>query len=314
MSCSSITKSVKAAPPHLAVSVIAIAPLRLTGTSPQEWRSFELTQRQMNVALQQCGTRLAFFGPSEVQISRWDEPGWLGNNAVPVITRHPIPLEQVLLLRTTAEQRVATATQEREDAKGRHKAGAVVQETTWLLTLELIHPSSRQTLAELNAQVTVDPFEKPTDESEFDPAPTFTHLLESMTREAMDIAQQWSLERPAAPQSALMLALSPAVTASFPDAALGELDALQAELWLQARARFLSPWLTDAQAAKLAHFPVSLWITDAKGDDGVIAGDLILSIDGEKPLPEVLARKRLKGVPVEVRISRNGNERDAVVR
>ena len=51
----------------------------------------------------------------------------------------------------------------------------------------------------------------------------------------------------------------------------------------------------------------------APGEGSVQPGDLILSIDGQPALPEVLARKRLAGAPVVVRIARGGSERDVVI-
>ena len=74
----------------------------------------------------------------------------------------------------------------------------------------------------------------------------------------------------------------------------------------------LSP-LGHDQAAKLARTTQSLLVVAAPGGGSVQPGDLILNIDGQPPLPEVLARKRLTGVPVQVRVGRGGNERDAVI-
>ncbi len=308
-----ITKVIR--PPESPISVLAVVipPVRITGTHAPGWRRFELAQRQVEVGLRDCGDRLAFFGPSEVQITRWEEPGWLGNTAVPLLARSAIPVDQVVLIRTTAEQRLASSTQEREDAKGLAKGGVASEDRTWLLTLELVHPSSRAILAELTAQVTIDPFAPPTGEEEFDEAPAMTHLLEALTREALRIARRWELERQSVPDSGLTLALSPAISAAQPDAAAAQTDALQAEIWMQARAKFLSPWLTFDQIAKLARTVPSLVVVAAPGGGSVQPGDLILSIDGQPPLPEVLARKRLSGVPVQVRLGRGGNERDAVI-
>lgn len=308
-----ITKTIRAPESPLRVGAVVITPVRITGTEAPGWRRFELAQRQVEVGLRDCGDRLAFFGPAEVQISRWEDLGWLGNTAVPALTRAAVPVDQAVLIRTTVEQRLASTTQEREDAKGLRKGGVASQETTWLLTLELIHPASRQILAELSGKVVIDPFAEPTGEEEYDAAPPMTRLLEALTREALLIARRWQLERPAARDSGLTLALSPAITAAQPDAAAAQPDALQAEIWMQARARFLSPWLTDDQAAKLARTVPSMLVVAAPGGASVQPGDLILSIDGQPALPEVLARKRLTGVPVEVRVGRGGNERDAVI-
>ncbi len=308
-----ITKTIRPPASPLQIAAVVITPVRITGAQAPGWRRFELAQRQVAVGLSECGDRLAFFGPSEVQISRWDEPGWLGNTAVPLLARAALPVDQAVVIRTTVEQRLASSTQEREDDKGRAKGGVASQETTWLLTLELVHPSSRQILAELSAQVVIDPFAEPTGEEEYDEAAPMTHLLEKLTQEALRIVRRWELERPAIRDSGLTLALSPAITAGQPDAAAAQTDALQAEIWMQGRARYLSPWLNDDQASKLARTVPSLMVLAAPGGASVQPGDLILSIDGQPPLPQVLARKRLTGVPVEVRVGRGGNERDAVI-
>ncbi len=310
---SGITRTIKPPETPISVAAVAIAPVRITGTEAPGWRRFELAQRQIDVGLRDRGDRLAFFGPAEVQITRWDEPGWLGNTALPVITKNAIPVDQVVLIRSTAEMRMASSIQEREDSAGLKKGGQATQETTWLLTVELIHPSSRQFLAELTAKVTIDPFAPPTGEEEFDPAAPMTHLLEAMTKEAIHLARKWEIDHPSVRDSNLTLALSPAITAAQPDAAAAQTDALQAEIWMQARARFLSPWLTDDQAAKLSRSAPSLYVVAAPGDASVQPGDLIVSVDGQPALPEVLARRRLRGVPVEVRVGRGGNERDAVI-
>ena len=308
-----ISRTIRPPENPITVAAVVITPVRITGTEAPGWRRFELAQRQVDVALRDSGDRLAYFGPAEVQISRWEEPGWLGNTAVPLLAKAAVPVDQAVLIRTTVEQRLASSTQEREDARGLRKGGVASQETTWLLTVELLHPSSRQILAELSGKVVIDPFAEPTGEEEFDAAPPMTRLLEALTREALKIARRWELDRPAARDSGLTLALSPAITAAQPDAAAAQTDALQAEIWMHARARFLSPWLTDDQAAKLARTVPSMLVVAGPGSGSVQPGDLILSIDGQPPLPEVLARKRLAGVPVEVRVGRGGNERDAVI-
>ncbi|MGV3622827.1 MAG: hypothetical protein ACO1OB_18560 [Archangium sp.] len=297
----------------ITVSAVVIPPVRMLGAGEASWHRFELGQRQVDVALRLMGDRLAVVGPAQVQISRWDEPGWLGTNALPVLTRAGLPPSEALVLRATAEQRVTSGTMEREDSKGLAKGGRATHETTWLVTVELIHPGNREALAEFSGQVTVDPFAAPTGEEEFDPDWPMTRLLEKLTREALSAAKEDLGDRPAVNDSGLTLALSPAFTAAHPDASSAQTDALQAEVWMQARARFLSPWLDEGTAAKLARMPPVLFVYAAPGNASLRPGDMILSIDGQPPLPEVLARKRLTGVPVEVRVGRDGNERDEVI-
>lgn len=314
VSCSSgITKVIRPPQGPLTVSAVVIPPVRIVGTDAAGWRRFELAQRLVQGGLREAGDRLAFFGPSEVQITRWEEPGWLGNTAVPLLARAAVPVDQAVMIRGTVEHRQASTMQEREDSRGRARGGSANQETTWVATVELLHPSSRLVLGEFSGTVIIDPFAEPTGEEEFDPAPAMTRLLERLGKEALTVARKWELDRAAAKDSGLTLALTPAITAAQPDAAAAQPDALQAEIWMQARARFLSPWLTDGQAAKLARTAKGLSVIAAPGDASVQPGDLILSIDEQPPLPEVLARKRLTGVPVQVRVGRGGNERDAVI-
>lgn len=297
----------------LSISAIVIPPVRLMGAEAFGWRRYELGQRQVDVALRTVGDRLAIVGPAQVQITRWDEPGWLGNTAIPVLARSGIPPGEALVLRATAEQRVGSSVQEREDAKGLAKGGVATHETQWLVTVELLHPGSRKLLAELSGRQVVDPFARNLGEEEFDPDWQMTRLLEKLTREALSVAKRWQLERRPVGDSGLTLALSPAFTAGQPDAASAQPDALQAEVWLQARARFLTPWLDEHTAAKLARMPPVLFVYAAPGNASLRPGDMILSVDGQPPLPEVLARKRLTGAPVEVRVGRDGNERDEVI-
>ncbi len=297
----------------LSIAAVVVTAPRLVGVEAAGWRSYELGQRQVDVALRQVGERLALFGPGEVRVGRWGEPGWLGTTAVPLLVRQGVSAEQALLVRTVVERRDASTSQEREDAAGLAKGGVKSAEVQWLVTVELLHPSSRAVLAELSGAVTIDPFAQPTGEEDFDPAPPMTRLLEQLTKEALRLARRWAVERPAARDLGLTLALSPAIVAAQPDAARAQPDALQAEVWMQGRARFLSPWLPEELVVKLSRTPPSLLVVAAPGDAAVQPGDLLLQIDGEPPLPEVLARRRLGGQPVLVRVGRAGHEREALV-
>lgn len=301
---SGFSRTVHAPREPIRFASLVVAPVRITGTENPGWRRFELGQRQVSVALETVGDRIAIYGPAQVRIARWDEPGWLGNTAVPVLTREAQNVDEALLIRSTAEQRQTSSSQEREDLQGARKGGLASQELVWLVTTELIHPSSRTVLLELHGSVTVDPFAPPKPEDEFDTAAAMTHLLEAMTREALTHATQWLKDGPSVPQRARVL-LSPAVTAAQHDANEAQKDALQAEVWMQARARFLNPAIDDAMAAQLSRTPESLLVVDV---EGLLPGERIVAIGDEPPLPEVLARKRLKG-PVTVRAGKSGTER-----
>lgn len=315
--CSGVKRTLREPTGPLTVSAVVVYPVRLTGGDAPGWRAFELGQRLVETGLRERGDELAFFGPSEFQVTRWEDEGaWVATNVLPLLTRSGNPPDQAVVLRATAERRVASQVKETQDAKGRARGNAVTEETTWVCTVELLHPSTRVVLAELSAEVTVDPFAAPTGEEEFDPAAPMTHLLERLAKDALSVAAKYRVERAAVKEAGLTLALTPAVTTVQPDTNLATMDALAGEIWVQNRARFLAPWLSDEQAAKAARMQPGLWVVGAASTDAssrVEAGDLITRVDGDAPLPQVLARKRLAGVPVQVTVRRNGNETEALV-
>lgn len=299
-----------ASPPR--VSALVVPSVRLLGGDAPGWRAFELAQRQVSVILRHAGDRLAVIGPAEVSLTRWEDQSWLGSNALPALKRAELPPDEALLLRARVEQRDANSTSAREDARGGQQRELHGAETRWLITLELVHPATATLLAELHGEVLEDPFAESTGEEEFDPHWPMTKLLEKMTREALELAHRWEATRASARELNVTVALSPAVTATQPDAARAQTDALQAEVWMQNRARFLTPWVDDTAAARLARTPSSLLVLAAPGGAPVQPGDLILSINGQPPLPEVLARAHLKG-PAHVHVGRDGQERDEVL-
>ncbi len=296
------------APPR--VSTIIIPGARLTGVEAPGWRAFELAQRQVAVALSLVGRQLAVVGPAQVKVVHFDRAGWDGTTALPLLSRAQLAPDEAVLLRTSAELREAETTFEREDARGEDRASTRSRQARWLLTVEVLHPATATVLAEVHGQLDEDPFAPPNEQEEFDPHWAMTRLLETLTREALAIIDRWQLPR--APLPELNLALAPAITAAQPDAARAQPDALRAEVWMQNRARFLTPWLDEAQAARLARTPPSLVVLAAPGGARLQPGDLILSVDGQPALPEVLARGRLKG-QVRLRVGRAGEERDEVL-
>jgi hypothetical protein len=308
-----IARALKAPSTPLTVSTVVVYPVRLTGTPSPGWREFELGQRLVDVGLASHGGRLAFFGPSEFRVSRWEQPSWTASTVVPQLFRAGRRPDETLVLRATAEKRVATSAMERRDAKGLAEDGVVAEEVTWVCAVELVRPSTGEVLGEVTGQVTVDPF-TPTGEEEFDPDAPMTHLLERLTLEA----RRWSAkalpdDAPDVGAPGIRLAMSPAVTAAEADTGLTAMDALARKVWVQNRARFLTPTLSEAQLSTVSRLPLGLLVLDASKGAGVEPGDVILRVDGEPPLPRVLYRKRLRGGGVPVTVKRGGVERDALI-
>lgn len=313
--CTAVRRQVHEPPGPLAISGVAVYPVRVMGEEVPAWRTFELNERVISAALADYGDTFAFFGPSEFQVTKWEDDGaWVASNALPLLVRSGVPADRGLVLRVTAEKRVGSQLQERADAKGRARGGSATEEVTWVCTVELLHPSTRLQLVELSAEVTIDPFATPTAEDEFDPAHPMTHLLEKLVKDALEVAAKFPpVPKPSVPTFRVTLAESPAQTAGFPDPTIVKMDALTLEMWMQGRAKFLSPWLDDKQAATLATAGRGLWVVSAPGEAGVQPGDLIIDIDGAIAQRQVLARKRLTVTPVQVKVRRGTAELETTV-
>ncbi|MCC6334115.1 MAG: hypothetical protein IT380_09035 [Myxococcales bacterium] len=295
------------------VSSVVVYPVRLTGTRALGWREFELGQRLVDAGLAKYGGQLAFFGPSEFQVTKWQEVSWTASTVVPQVIRSGHKPDEAVVLRATAERRVASSAMERRDADDKAKGGIVTEEVTWVCELELLRPSTGEVLVNFAGQVAIDPF-TPTGEEEFDPDAAMTHLLEKMGLAALKVAASALAEdAPEAKASPVTLAMSPAVTAAQPDTGLSSMDALAAEVWVQNRVRFLTPRLPEDQVSAAARMPLGLLVVEAQDGASVQPGDVIVRVDDQPPLPQVLARARLKGVPVQVTVKRGGAQVEALI-
>lgn len=298
----------------LTFSAVVVYPPQLSGEEAPAWRTYELGERLVATAVDGAGQRVAFFGPTEVRVLRWsDDAAWVASDAVPLLIRSGIRPDQALVLRTTAEKRVASQHHEAQDARGRRRASVATEEVTWVARVELLHPSSGQLVAEVAGQVTVDPFAPLTGEEEFDAAPTMTHLLERLLLEGLSLVRPFEAGHPPAPPLKVAFAQTPAGTAALPDPTVAALDALGAQLWVENRARFLTPALPERVLGAVARARPGLWVLDAPTDGSLQPGDVVIEIDGAPPLRQVLARKRLTVTPVPVRIQRGALETDAWV-
>jgi hypothetical protein len=217
-----------------------------------------------------------------------------------------------VILRISVEKRVASSLQEARDAKGRSRSASALEETTWVAHAEILAPADRQVLVEVDAEAHTDPFQEAPAEAEFDPAPALTSLVERVAQEATRRVLSFAGDRVGAPE-VVVLAESPALTAGFPDREVASFDALTAELWLQNRARYLTPTLTDAQATRVAREPAGLWVVKASTVPDLETGDLIVKVDGVAASRSLLARKRLQTTPVPVRVRRGTREFDTTI-
>ncbi len=302
-SCASgLTRVVHEPVAPLEVTTVFVYRTRLAGTPDTTARSTELSQRLITTALDETGDTFAFYGPSEFTVTRWDDDAaWVASNALPLLTMNGGRPDQGLVLRPRVERRVSGSLQSAQDTKGVNKGTSSNEVTTWLGTVEVLHPATRVVLAEVQGSVEVDAFESPTAENDFDEAPKMTHLMERLTRDALRLVKKHAKPRDATSLPSLSVAITPQALPVVVEGETLHLDALQAELLLQNRARFLCDGLTDAEAAKTLAMPAGLLVRSS-GSDKLHPGDLILSVEGEPALPQVIERARFIGHPVQLHL------------
>lgn len=276
------------------------------------YRSFELSQRLIDVALQSSGERLEVWGPSEFKVMRPEDDGaWVATTALPLLLKSGARPEQGVIIRPWAEKRLSSSSHDVQDAKGRGRGGSISEETTYLGHVEVVYPTNQQVLIEATGEVKVDPFTEPPPEAEFDPEPQLTALMEKLMAAAMKKLKPHLAERDVTQAlPPLKVAVTPAAALRFADSRpsaeleMARMDAVELELFQQARAKYLSPELTDSEASAAIKLPAGLLVR-TQPDDGrtmVAAGDVITAIDDAPALPQVLARLRFAAAPASIKV------------
>ncbi|MDY7229784.1 hypothetical protein [Hyalangium rubrum] len=302
-------------PSELSASAVMVYPFLFRWPEPA-FRSFELSQRLIDVALAEAGESALFFGPSEFKVYRpEDDNAWAASNAVTRLVPYGVRPEQALVLRAWAERRTQSGQGELLDAQGRTVGQSTVEETTYLGHVEVLHPSTRQRVLEVSGEAQADPFAERTDDGA-DPAPELTRLMEGLTREALHKLED-HLHAPREPSPALAtVAFVPWGAFEYTDearpshvGALALMDPLDAELLRQQRLRFANPTLEPAVLDRMIRFPAGLYVLSVPPEGALTPGDVILQVEGEPALPQVLARVRLAPAPVQAQVQRPGTTR-----
>jgi hypothetical protein len=308
--CSSAYKTQRNVPSELSASAVVVYPFLFRWPEPA-FRSFELSQRLIDVALSEAGERALFFGPSEFKVYRPDDDNaWAASNAVTLLAPYGIRPEQALVLRPWAERRIQSGQGELLDAQGRPVGQSTVEETTYLGHVEVIHPSGHRRVLEISGEVKSDPFAERTDDGA-DPAPELTRLMENLTREALRaLAGHLSAPREPSPAPATV-ALVPWQAFEYAEegrsahlGALATMDPLDAELLRQQRLRFANPGVELSVLDRMTRRPAGLYVLSAPEGGPLAPGDQILQIEGQPALPQVLARTRLAPTPAQAQVQR----------
>ena len=310
--CSSSYKLQRDVPAELSASAVVVYPFLFRWPEPA-FRSFELSQRLIDVALGEAGQRAFFFGPSEFKLYRPEEDNaWAASNAVTLLPAYGVRPEQALVLRAWAERRTQSAQGELLDAKGRAVGQSTVEETTYLGHVELLHPSTRQRVLELSGEVKSDPFAERTDDGA-DPSPELTRLMENLTREALR-ALAGHLHAPREPSPApAVVALVPWQAFEYAEegrpaqlGALASMDPLDAEVLRQQRLRFANPAVESTVLDRMMRLPAGLYVLSAPEAGKLALGDILVQLGGQPALPQVLARARLSPTALQAQVQRAG--------
>jgi hypothetical protein len=311
--CQSKLQKSALAPPDLRISAVFVYPFVFRWQEPA-YRSFELSQRLIAVAIQGAGDSVMLFGPPEFKVYRPDDADpWAASNAVALLPAVQIRPESAIVLRPSAERRVFTSEKELLNAAGKTAGVTRSREVTYLCRVELLHPSSHQVIAEVNGQVAADLFASAADEA--DSAPELTKLMEALTSEALELVAK-HFNPPARPKRwPWVFAFNPQQVFTYAEEGrpalelqLARMDPLEAEALRLSRVRYANPGLSDFQAVKMMQLPGGLWVTSAPAGTALQVGDLISSIDGAPALPQALQRARFSSAACNARVRKaNGD-------
>ncbi|MFY0565914.1 hypothetical protein ACN28E_18985 [Archangium lansingense] len=315
VACQTAYRAHRDIPPELTAHAVMVYPFGFRWPEPA-WRSFELSQRLIDVALAEAGEQALFFGPSEFKVYRPQEDNaWVASNAVSRLVSSGVRPDQALVLRPWAERRVHSVQRESHDVAGRRVGTGSVEETAFLGHVEVLHPSSGRVLVEVTGEAVPDPFAEHSDEGA-DPSPELTRLMVGLTREALAALDE-TLRPPRPPTLPLAeeVILIPWETFTYSEEGrpafapeLAALDALDAEVVRQQRLRFANPGLAPRELTQLARMPAGLYVLEAPAGGKLAPGELVVGVEEGPALPQTLARMRFSLVPTRVRVRRpDGN-------
>lgn len=322
LTCACAGKRVKHvnADPSLEPRALLVYPFAFRWDEPAH-RAYAMGQRLVSAAQRAVGDRVLLFGPGEMKVYRPDDNNaWAATTAATLLPPYQLKPEQVMLLRAWAEKRVLTSRQAVSDARGRQLGSGVVEEVTYVVHVELVHPSTQATVVELQDEVQVDPFAQRADD-EPDPAPDLTALASRLVEDVLgELDGQWRsygrprwrekpLRKDDPPPVKLTVRANPAALYTFGDAArpaleitLAGLNELERELLQVQVIRFLNPGLDLKEATRLSRLPPGLEIATAPARLGLQPGLLIVEVQGQPAAPQMLQRARLQPEPVQIKV------------
>lgn len=288
-----------------AVTTVLVYPVGFRWSEPL-YRSFDLSERLVHAGIDTLPERLLFFGPTEFRVLRADDNHvWAATDALPLIRGLSIDPETVLALRPWVEKRMASSEKEIYSARG-NKAGQEHMEETLLEGhVELVHPASREILAEFSLEVQVNPYAER--DTQADPTPEVTALLERLMREAILSLRSHTVSQKTRALPELLFLPRDYLAASdeaHQALALGlsSVDTIDAQLMQNSRLQFFNPRVSGEQLEPLLDFPGGIMVKKALGP--LSANDTVVSIDGRPACVSSFHRLFRNKAPVAVQVRR----------
>jgi hypothetical protein len=291
-------------PQPLAIRSIVVFPVKLIGRTETPGRIAELSHRVLLSAHTQSDASFSFFAPWEFSVQQWDNDNpWVGCNALPLLTGRGQRPADGLVLRVSAEHRMGSSMNQAFDVKGRRKGESTDAQYSWTATAELVHPVTRTVVVEVTLETVSDPFATPPASAEFDSDFVLTELIEKVTQHALKQVEPFREPPTPIERSDLTLATTPR-TLPLDDG----IDAVQQELTLSTRSRYLNPTLPEKDAQTLIGRPAGVAVMQPVGK--FQRGDVVTQIDGVPAHLSSLLRLRHEPVPAPLTVqSADGNVR-----
>lgn len=317
--CRSGPRVVAEVPPDLRASAIAVYPFGFRWQEPA-YRSFELSLRLVTVVVNEVSYHAVVVGPSEFQIYRPDDDRVLAattlGRLLPQMRMRP---HQLLVLRPWAEKRVHASSKTLLNAKGKAVGAERQEETKYVGYVDVIHAATGEKILEVSGETIVDPFAERDDDGA-DPAPELTALMVTLTGEAVErLLPHLSSPGQVADLSGYQLSVTPAFALAYEESGrppvageLARLDALDRELFLQARARYAAPEADEDTWRAMATLPPGLLVRSAPEGDPLRPGDVVVKVNDGPALPQAFVRARLLQGADALRVRRASGDYEEV--
>jgi hypothetical protein len=250
-----------------------------------------LGERLAAVALRAVDGVVPVWAPAEVQLLHPERRDWSASSAVPLLRAADIRPEQTLVVRVRVDTGQANSQQEVQGASG--SAVGATAELRWRATVEVLQPSTSQTLLETTAEARADPFSGGGSEAAaLQPA----GVLERAATEAFSrLGSNWT--PPRAPHGPV---LSTWTVVAVPEGRLGR--GLEAEVQRLQLLQTANPGLDETEAARLARLPPGVLVREAPLGYRLRAQDEVLSVDAAPATAAALARCRFATAPVALEV------------